>query len=63
MDIKQKRLRSHDFEANAAEALAVARDMSPGPEGIQALKVAGQLRSAADVHGVIFAKRGRPRRG
>ena len=47
MDIKQKRLRSHDFEANAAEALAVARDMSPGPEGIQALKVAGQLRSAA----------------
>jgi len=61
MDIKQKRQRSHDFEASADQALAAARDMPPGPERIEALKAAGQLRSAADSYGVIFAKRGRPR--
>jgi hypothetical protein len=32
----------------------------PGPERIEALKAAGMLRNAADVFGVIFAKRGRP---
>jgi hypothetical protein len=62
MDVKPKRQRSHDFEASAEEALAAARDMPPGPERIEALKAAGQLRSAADVYGIIFAKRGRPRR-
>ena len=58
---KKKRQRSHDFEASAEEALAAAREMPPGPERIEALKAAGQLRSAADGYGIIFAKRGRPR--
>jgi hypothetical protein len=52
--------RPHDFEADADQALAAARELSPGPERIEALKKAGQLRNAADVYGVIFAKRGRP---
>jgi len=61
MDIEHKRQRSHDCEASADEALAAARNLPPGPERIEALKAAGQLRSAADVYGIIFAKRGRPR--
>lgn len=60
MDVKQKPSRSHDFEASADEALAAARSMAPGPERIEALKSAGKLRNAADVYGIIFAKRGRP---
>jgi hypothetical protein len=62
MDVKQTAQRSHDFEAAADEALQAARDMLPGPERIDALKAAGMLRNAADVFGVIFAKRGRPSR-
>jgi hypothetical protein len=61
MDLKQKLQRSHDSEANADEALAAARDMPPGPQRIEALKAAGKARNAADVHGIIFAQRGRPR--
>ena len=60
MDIKQKPPRAHDFEADADEALAAARNMAPGPERIEALKAAGKLRNAADVCGRTFAKRGRP---
>lgn len=62
MDSKQKAQRSHDFEASADEALAAARDMPPGPERIEALKAAGKARSAADICGIIFAQRGRPRK-
>ena len=60
MVTREKSQRSHDFEAEADEALQAARDMPPGPERIEALKAAGKLRHAADVYGVIFAKRGRP---
>jgi hypothetical protein len=60
MDTTQKSQRSHDVEASADEALAAARDMAPGPERIEALKAAGKLRNAADVYGIIFARRGRP---
>lgn len=59
MDVKPKP-NQHDFEASADEALAIARDMAPGPLRIEALKAAGKLRNAADVYGIIFAKRGRP---
>jgi hypothetical protein len=62
MDVKQKPQRWHDFEASAEDALAAARNMVPGPERIDALKAAGKLRNAADVYGIIFAKRGRPSR-
>ena len=62
MDVKQTALRSHDFEAAADEALQAARDMPSGPERIDALKATGMLRNAANVFGVIFAKRGRPSR-
>ena len=60
MNMKQTPLRSHDFETAADEAIQAARDMPPGPERIEALKAAGVLRNAADVFGLIFAKRGRP---
>lgn len=60
MDVKQKLSHSYDFEAGADEALAAARNMAPGPERIEALKAAGKLRNAADVYGIIFARRGRP---
>jgi len=59
MDVKQRPQGLHDFEADADEALAAARNMPPGPERIEALKAAGQLRHAADTYGLIFAKRGR----
>jgi hypothetical protein len=50
------------FELNADEALEAARNMAPGPERNDALKKAGPLRNTADVHGLIFARRGRPPR-
>jgi hypothetical protein len=46
----------------AAEALELARLMPPGPERNKALKLASQLRSTADAQGLVFAKRGRPRK-
>ena len=59
--MKRKPQRSHDLEADADQALAAARNLPPGPERSEALKAAGKLRNAADVSGLIFAKRGRPR--
>ena len=49
----------HDFEVGADEAFAIAPDMPPGPERIDALKSAGQLRNVADAYGFVFARRGR----
>jgi hypothetical protein len=46
----------------AAEALDLAWLMPPGPERNEALKLASQLRSTADARGLVFAKRGRPRK-
>ena len=60
MKLRQKPPQSHDFEADADEALAAARELPPGPERIEALKQAGKLRSAADVYGLVFARKGRP---
>ena len=37
-----------------------ARAMPQGPERTAAMKKAGILRKAADAHGIIYAKRGRP---
>lgn len=51
-----------DWEEAAADALEIARQMAPGPERNEALKVAGALRRSADERGVVFAKRGRPRK-
>jgi hypothetical protein len=34
--------------------------MAPGPERTEVMKRAGVLRNAADMQGVLFAKRGRP---
>jgi len=51
-----------DWEVAAADALELARQMAPGPERNRALKRAGELRRSADAHGVLFAKRGRPRK-
>jgi len=51
-----------DREIRAADALERARLLPPGPERNEALKLAGQLRSTADSQGLVFAKRGRPRK-
>lgn len=48
--------------ARAVDALEEAREMPRGPERTQALKAAGMLRYAADSRGLIFAKKGRPRK-
>jgi hypothetical protein len=52
-----------NLDAEADEALEVARSMPSGPEKTEALKKAGLLRKAADAQGISFAKRGRPRKG
>jgi hypothetical protein len=51
-----------DDDVAAADALELARQMAPGPERNEALKIAGALRRSADERGVVFAKRGRPRK-
>jgi hypothetical protein len=51
-----------DWDAKAAEALEKARAMPPGQEKTEALKKAGMLRYAADMRGLFFAKRGRPKK-
>jgi len=51
-----------DLEVAAADALELARQMAPGPERNEALKLASALRCSADERGVVFAKRGRPRK-
>jgi len=51
-----------DWDVAAADALEVARQLPPGPERNEALKQAGALRRSADDRGVVFAKRGRPRK-
>ena len=50
-----------DLDAKAAAALEAAREMPPGSERTEAMKQAGILRNAADIQGLFFAKRGRPR--
>ncbi len=49
-----------DLDAEAQAALDEARAMPQGPERTAAMKKAGILRKAADSHGIIYAKRGRP---
>jgi hypothetical protein len=49
-------------DAVATNALEDARAMPPGPERTDALKKAGLLRQAVDSQGLVFAKRGRPRK-
>ena len=51
-----------DRDVAAADALELARRMAPGPERNEALKQASALRCSADERGVVFAKRGRPRK-
>jgi hypothetical protein len=51
-----------DWDTLAADALELAQLMPPGLERSEALKLAGLLRCAADARGLVFAKRGRPRK-
>jgi hypothetical protein len=51
-----------DLDERAQAALEEARAMPPGPEKTAALRKAGQLRNVADACGIMFAKRGRPRK-
>jgi hypothetical protein len=52
-----------ELDAEAQAALDAARAMPAGPEKSEALRKAGMLRNAADRHGLVFAKRGRPAKG
>ena len=58
----QRSIDRRDLDALAADALELARLMPPGPERNEALKVASLLRCTADARGLVFAKRGRPRK-
>jgi hypothetical protein len=58
-DNKEQRSRL-DLEAEALAALEKARALPPGVERTEAMKQAGILRNAVDLHGISFAKRGRP---
>lgn len=51
-----------EWDDIALEALELARQLPPGPKRNEALKAASQLRCSADAHGIVFAKRGRPRK-
>jgi hypothetical protein len=51
-----------DWDNLAADALELARLIPQGPERNEALKLASLLRCTADARGLIFAKRGRPRK-
>ncbi len=57
---KRVNRRDHDLEAEAEAALEEARAMPHGPERTKALKKAGNLRNAADLVGLVLAKRDRP---
>lgn len=57
---KKVRRRELDLDAEALAALEQARAMQAGPERTAAMKKAGILRNAADLHGIVFARRGRP---
>ena len=59
---KKKLAERFYLNTRATDALELARRMSPGPERNQALKLAGQLRCTADARGLVFPKRGRPRK-
>ena len=48
-----------DLHMEALVALEQARAMPHGPARSEALKRAGILQSAADMQGLLFAKRGR----
>lgn len=52
----------HDLDADAQMALDEARKLEPGPKRAAAMKLAGSLRRAADLRGIIFPQRGRPRK-
>jgi hypothetical protein len=49
-----------DLHIEALTALEQARAMPHGPARSEALKRAGILQNAADMQGLLFAKRGRP---
>ncbi|QHO75317.1 hypothetical protein ACH79_24285 [Bradyrhizobium sp. CCBAU 051011] len=50
----------HELQTEALAALEQARAMPHGPARSEALKRAGLLQKAADMQGLLFAKRGRP---
>jgi hypothetical protein len=61
MDKKQIESRpQRDLHMEALLALEQARAMPHGPARNEALKRAGILQNAADMQGVLFARRGRP---
>jgi hypothetical protein len=53
---------SRNKDARALDALQEAREMPPGAQRTDALKIAGLLRRVVDNQGLTFAKRGRPRK-
>jgi hypothetical protein len=60
MDKKDQTRPRQDLQMEALVALEQARAMPHGPARSEALKRAGILQNAADMQGMLFAKRGRP---
>ena len=58
----QKAPPHHDLDDAALMALEQARNLKPGMERAEAMKRAGNLRYAADLRGIVFPQRGRPRK-
>jgi hypothetical protein len=52
----------YDWNILAVDALELARLIPPSLERYEALKLASLIRRAADARGLVFAKRGRPRK-
>jgi hypothetical protein len=63
MENKAKRSTGrHDWNILAADTLELARLIPPSMERHEALKLASLIRRTADARGLVFAKRGRPRK-
>jgi hypothetical protein len=60
MDKKAGVQTRQDLQIEAMVALERARALPHGPARSEALKRAGILQNAADMQGLLFAKRGRP---
>ncbi|MBT1513336.1 hypothetical protein KIP88_22850 [Bradyrhizobium sp. SRL28] len=58
--IKSQSSLAHDLDARAVIALDEAREMPPGDERTEATHKAMILRNAAEMHELLYGKRGAP---
>jgi hypothetical protein len=56
MKLARSDIDSHDWTTRASEALAQAKKLPPGSKRSEAIRKAGQLRTAADMKNWLTAK-------